>query len=79
MKVTLYTKEGCGLCAQAEEILRRARKLVRFETELIYIEDDPALFSRYQDHIPVVEVGGEEVASAPVEEARLLAVLSSYA
>jgi len=27
----------------------------------------------------VIEVGGEEVASAPVEEARLLAVLSSYA
>jgi len=79
LKVTLYTKEGCGLCAQAEEILRRARKLVRFETELIYIEDDPALFSRYQDRIPVIEAGGEEVASAPVEEARLLAVLSSYA
>ena len=79
MKVTLYSKEDCGLCEEAEEILRRARKLVRFETELIYIEDDPALFSRYQDRIPVVEVGGEEVASAPVEEARLLAVLSSYA
>ena len=79
MKVRLYTREGCGLCGEAEEILRRVRKLVRFETELIYVEDDPALFSRYQDRVPVVEVGGEEVASAPVEEARLLAVLSSYA
>ena len=79
MKVTLYTKEDCGLCEETEEILRRARKLIRFETELVYIEDDPALFSRYQDRVPVVEVGGEEVASAPVEEARLLAVLSSYA
>jgi glutaredoxin len=79
LKVTLYTKEDCALCEEAEEILRRARKLIRFETELVYIEDDPALFSRYQDRVPVVEVGGEEVASAPVEEARLLAVLSSYA
>jgi len=79
LKVTLYTKERCGLCEQAEDALRRARKLIQFETEVVYIEDDPALFSRYQDRVPVVEIGGEEVASAPVEEARLLAVLSLYA
>jgi len=78
LKVTLYTKEDCGLCEEAEEALRRAQKLIHFETELVYIEDDPALFSRYQDRVPVVFVRGEEVASAPVEEARLLAVLSSH-
>jgi len=59
--------------------LRRARKLIHFETEVVYIEDDPALCSRYQDRVPVIVVGDEEVASAPVEEARLLAVLSSLA
>ena len=79
MRLTLYTRENCGLCEQAEDALRRARKLIHFETEVVYIEDDPALCSRYQDRVPVIVVGDEEVASAPVEEVRLLAVLSSLA
>lgn len=79
MRVTLYTREDCGLCEKAEDALRRARKLIQFETEVVYIEDVPALLSRYEDRIPVVVVDGEEVASAPIEEARLLAVLSSLA
>ena len=79
MRVTLYTKERCGLCEQAEDALRRARKLIHFETKVVYIEDDPVLRSRYQDRVPVIVVGDEEVASAPVEEARLLAVLCSLA
>ena len=79
MRVTLYTKENCRLCEEAEEALRRARKLIQFETEVVYIEDDPALFSQYQDRVPVLVVGGEELASAPVDEARLLARLSQYA
>jgi len=79
LRVTLYTSENCGLCEKAEDALSRARKLIQFETEVVYIEDIPALLSRYQDRIPVVVVDGEEVASAPIEEARLLAVLSSLA
>jgi glutaredoxin len=79
LRVTLYTKERCGLCEQAADALRRAQKLIHFETEVVYIEDDPALCSRYHDRVPVIVVGDEEVASAPVEEARLLAVLSSLA
>ena len=58
--------------------MRRARKLIHFETQRVYIEDDPALFSEYKDRVPVLVVGGEEVASAPVDEARLLARLSRY-
>lgn len=77
MRVTLYTKEDCGLCAEAEEVLRGARKLIRFDFDLVYIEDDPALFGLYQDRVPVVVVDGEEVASAPVDEKRLLALLSA--
>jgi glutaredoxin len=79
MKVTLYTKEGCGLCQEAEDALRRAQKLIRFETEIVYIEDDPALSNRYGDRVPVLVVGSEEVASAPVDETHLLAMLSARA
>jgi len=79
LKVTLYTREDCGLCEEAEAILRRLQQSIRFEIEVVYIEDDSALFRRYHDRVPVVVMDDDEVASAPLEEARLLAVLSSSA
>ena len=77
MKVTLYTKAECGLCAEAEETLIRVRKLIPFEAEFVYIDDDDELHERYGQRVPVVVVNGTEVASARVDEARLQAVLSS--
>jgi glutaredoxin len=79
LRVILYVKENCGLCEETEEILRRARKAIPFEPELVYIDDNPALLSRYEDRVPVVVIGDQEVASAPVDETRLIAALSSYA
>lgn len=77
MKVTLYTRSECGLCAEAEEALLRVRKLIQFEAELVHIEDDDELYERYGERVPVVVVDGGEMAWAPVDEARLQAVLSS--
>jgi len=77
VKVTLYTKAECGLCAEAEETLIRVRKLIPFEAEFVYIDDDDELHERYGQRVPVVVVDGKEVASAPVDGARLQAVLSS--
>lgn len=77
MRVTLYIKENCGLCEKAEDVLKRARKIIPFEQELVHIEDSPALFNRYGERVPVVVVGGQEVASAPVDEKRLIAALSA--
>lgn len=77
MKVSLYTKEDCGLCEEAEEVLRRARKLIRFDLERVYIDDDRGLSELYGDRVPVVTVDGKEVASAPLAAERLLAGLSA--
>jgi glutaredoxin len=77
LKVTLYTKAECGLCAEAEEALLRVQKLIQFEAEFVYIEDDDELYERYSQRVPVVVVDGREVASAPVDEAGLQAVLSA--
>jgi len=76
LKVVLYTKEDCGLCEAAEEMLRRARKLIRFDLERVYIDNEQELRELYGDRVPVVTVDGREVASAPVDEASLLAALS---
>ncbi len=76
MKVTLFTKAECGLCREAEEMLRRMRKEIPFELELVDIEGDEALYSHYWDRVPVVAVDGKEVAAAPLTEERLRAALS---
>jgi glutaredoxin len=77
LRVTLYTKVGCGLCEEAEDVLRKARKLIRFDLDLVYIEDDPTLLTQYQDRVPVVVVDGEEMASPPLDQAALLAAIST--
>ncbi len=77
MKVSLYTKSDCGLCREAEEVRRRLRRTIQFQLALVDIEACPSVFERYRDRVPVVEVDGEEVASAPLDEERLRAALSA--
>ena len=67
----------CSLCSETEETLLRMQKLIRFEIELVYIEDDDELRERYGERVPVVVADGREVASAAVGEKALEAALSS--
>jgi len=77
LNVTLYTKADCHLCEEAEEALRRLRKFIQFELNLVYIEYEAALLERFGDRVPVVYVDGREVASAPIDEAALRATISA--
>ena len=77
MNVTLYTKAGCHLCEEAEDALRRLRKFIQFELRLVYIDYEPALLELFADRVPVVDVDGREVASAPIDEAALRAAISA--
>jgi glutaredoxin len=79
LKVVLYTKMDCGLCEDAEAMLRRARRRIGFDLERVYIDNDKELGQLYGDRVPVVTVDGKEVASAPVDEASLMAALSQAA
>lgn len=71
LEVTLYRKAGCGLCDQAEASLGRIGKRVPLTVKLIDIDSDRALQERYFLEIPVVTVGGDEVARAPIHEGLL--------
>jgi len=77
LNVTLYTKADCHLCEEAEEALRRLRKFIQFELNLVYIEYEAALLERFGDRVPVVYVDGREVASTPIDEAALRAAISA--
>jgi hypothetical protein len=77
LKVTLYTSAECGLCREAEVMLRRLQRKIRFELGSVDIGGDDELFRRYWDRVPVIEVDGQEVAAAPVDEKRLAAALGA--
>ncbi|MEO6398850.1 MAG: glutaredoxin family protein [Tepidiformaceae bacterium] len=71
LQVTLYENPGCGLCAQAEAMLRRISRHLPLTLTAVQIDSDPALQQRYLLEIPVVVANGKEVARAPIFEAAL--------
>jgi glutaredoxin len=75
VKVTLYTGPDCGLCHEAEAMLRRISGKIQFELELVNIDGNSSAYATYRDRIPVIAVNGEEVAAAPLDEKRLASLL----
>jgi glutaredoxin len=75
--ITLYSKAECGLCEEAEVVLRKLQREIQFSLEVVDIESDKRLFDRYWARVPVVVVDGKEVAEAPIEARRLRALIAS--
>lgn len=69
--VTFYTKPGCHLCEQAEELLDDLRRDYDLHVTAIDITRDLAVFERYKYEIPVVVVAGGGVASGRIDAAAL--------
>lgn len=63
--VTVYSRQGCGLCAAAEDLARREGR--RAEVVVVDVDQDPDLQRRYHVRVPVVAVDGREVAEVVVE------------
>ena len=76
-RVTLYTKPGCGLCEEVEEVIRHVRQTRAFDLERRNILDSLDEYERYKHDIPVVLVDGREIARHHIVEADLIAALSS--
>ncbi len=77
LRVTLYGRPGCSLCDHAEQMLARIGRRIPLAVELVNIETDDALHRRYMFEIPVVAVGGTEVAKAPIYERALEETLAA--
>jgi glutaredoxin len=61
VRVTLYTKPDCHLCAEALTVLRALRAERHFELEERDITADEDLHRAYFERIPVVALDGEEL------------------
>lgn len=71
--VTVYTREGCGLCRRAEELV--AREARRHDVELVDVDRDAELQRRYNLRVPVVAIDGEEVAELDIAPGEVRAAL----
>lgn len=74
-RVTLITRTGCHLCADAEQLLRRLHAELGFGYEEQDVDADPRLRAEYSDRVPVILLDGAEHGYWRVEEPRLRAAL----
>ena len=77
MRVHLYTKAGCPLCEEAEELLDEAKDHIALEVEKIDILRDDALFARYRYRVPVIRIGNADVLELKFTLEDLLRVLTA--
>ncbi len=75
MTITIYSKPDCHLCDRANEVIERCRSKADFTVKVIDISQDPELFERYRNDIPVILLDGKEIARHFVRERQLLKLL----
>ena len=59
LRFRVYTRENCGCCHKAIDLLRDRQRRHRFAVELVDVDDDPALASLHGESVPVVELDGK--------------------
>jgi glutaredoxin len=75
-RITIFSRQGCHLCAEAEAIVRRVAGAGDV-VEVVDIDADPALTDAYTVRVPVVAVDGAEVAQYQLDEGMLRACLAA--
>ncbi|HVX07412.1 glutaredoxin family protein [Humibacter sp.] len=80
VQLTLIGKPGCHLCDDARDAIKQVTDSLpdasRIAIEERSILDEPELFDRYADEIPVVLIDGRQHTYWRVDKERLTAALS---
>jgi glutaredoxin len=76
-RVTLYSRPGCHLCADARAIIEQVCADLGETYAEVSIDDDPALRERFTDEVPVTFVDGRQHDFWRVDEQRLRAALTA--
>ena len=72
IKLTLFTKENCGLCEEAKDAIRLVQSEYEIQVNEIDIYSDDALLEEYQLMIPVIQINGETVAFGKIHKIDIL-------
>ena len=75
-RVTLIGKPGCHLCDEARAVVARVTAELGVGWEERSILDDPELYARYWEQIPVTLVDGQQHDFWRVSDDRLRAALT---
>ena len=70
-RVRLYTKPGCHLCEEAEQVIARVCADLGTSYDAVDITSSPELMSAHGERIPVTFVDGRPHDFWRVDEARL--------
>ena len=57
-QVTIYSRQGCHLCDDAHNTLESLREELKFEIEVINIDENTELVKLYSDQVPVIHIDG---------------------
>lgn len=74
--ILLYSKPGCHLCEIAHQLLLGLHREFELTIELVDISQDPSLYDKYWDKIPVIIVDNQTTLAAPIRVADVRAALS---
>lgn len=74
--VTLVTRAGCHLCADAEQLLRRLAGELGFGYREVDVDASAVLRDQFSDRVPVILIDGKEHGYWRVEEARFRKAVS---
>ena len=57
-KVTIFSRQNCHLCHEAEKIVREVLLEISFDLEVINIDGNAELESLYGEEVPVTLING---------------------
>lgn len=75
-EVTLITRAGCHLCAEAESALRRLSAELGFGLTELDVDADDERRNEYSDRVPVILIDGREHGYWRLEEPRFRTALA---
>lgn len=75
VKLTLYTRTGCHLCEDMEQVLRELATEYEFVIDTVTIEHDPELEHRYGAKVPVLVRGDAEICHYFLDSVALMKAL----
>lgn len=71
MKLTLMFREYCSLCHKMREQLQPYQAQYGFELEVVDVDADPLLEEKYNELVPVLLEGDNEICHWFLDETRL--------
>ena len=72
MAIVLYSRRGCHLCEQAEDVLAACG----VRADVIDVDDDAAVRARFDLRVPVLEVDGIVVLEGRFDEAAVMRLVA---